>query len=262
MKRKGIVIVAVCLILVGLLSVNGTLANTVNRIFRIINGKDQPEQNEQMLQVKLINETFAADGSGLTEMNGMPNITPAYYPDKFDWDNDKDDVIIDGQAYALWNETLRSPVSKVVSVQNMAVEEGAKDAYFRVAIAVDANIFHLLKINFNKAEDSHYIWADKWMDITVDGRAYKMMVATYTEALEPGEKSPPFMLQVAMDKTATNEDYAKIDNHFMRITAMAVDADTLTDANDLDAKGPSAERPSAVETLNATVPVDENLNPF
>ena len=51
MKRKGIVIVAVCLILVGLLSVNGTLANTVNRIFRIINGNDQPEQNEQMLQV-------------------------------------------------------------------------------------------------------------------------------------------------------------------------------------------------------------------
>ena len=143
MKRKGIVIVAVCLILVGLLSVNGTLANTVNRIFQIING-DQPEQNEQMLQVKLINETFAADGSGLTEMNGMPNITPAYYPDKFDWDNDKENVIIGGQAYVLWKKTLRSPVSKVVSVQNMAVEEGAKDAYFRVAIAVDANIFHLI----------------------------------------------------------------------------------------------------------------------
>ena len=255
MKRKGIVIVAVCLILVGLLSVNGTLANTVNRIFQIING-DQPEQNEQMLQVKLINETFAADGSGLTAMNGMPNITPAYYPDGFDWEKDKENVVIDGQAYALWKETLRSPVTKVVSVQNTAVEEGAKDAYFRVAIAVDANIFHLLKINFNKA-DNRYIWANNWMDITVDGRAYKMMIATYTQALEPGEKSPPFMLQVAMDKTATNEDYAKIDHHFMRITAMAVDADTLTDATD-----PDAVRPGAVERLDVAVPVNENLNPF
>ena len=255
MKRKGIVIVAVCLILVGLLSVNGTLANTVNRIFQIING-DQPEQNEQMLQVKLINQTFAADGSGLTEMNGMPNITPAYYPDGFDWEKDKENVVIDGQVYALWEDTLRSPVSKVVSVQNTAVEEGAKDAYFRVAIAVDANIFHLLKINFNKA-DSRYLWQNQWLDITVDGRAYKMMVATYTEALEPGEKSPPFMLQVAMDKTATNKDYAKIDGHFIRITAMAVDADALTNPDDQN-----AVRPSAVETLDAAVPVNENLNPF
>lgn len=255
MKRKGIVIVAVCLILVGLLSVNGTLANTVNRIFRIING-DQPEQNEVLLQVKLVNETFTADGTGLTDQTGLPNITPANYPDGFDWENDKENVVIGGQVYALWKDTLRSPVGKVVSVQNTAAEEGAKDACFRVAVAVDANIAHLLKINFNTG-DSRYIWEDEWLDINVNGRPYKMMIATYTETLKPGEKSPPFMLQVAMDKHATNEDYAKIDGHFIRITAMAVDADALTDQQD-----PNAVRPSAVDTLNATVPVDENLNPF
>lgn len=255
MKKKGIVIVAVCLILAGLMSVNGTLANTVNRIFRIING-DQPEQNEVLLQVKLVNEAFDADGSGLVVQNSLPNITPAYYPNDFDWEKDKENVTIGGKTYALWKNTLRSPVNKVVSVQNTAEDEGAKDAYFRVAIAVDANIAHLLKINFNKA-DSRYVWEDNWLDITVGGREYKMMIATYTEALEPGEKSPPFMLQVAMDKTATNEDYAKIDSNFMRITAMAVDADALTDKQDQN-----AVRPGALETLNVTVPVDENLNPF
>lgn len=256
MKKKGIVIVAVCLLMVGLLSVNGTLANAVNRIFQIING-DQPEQNEKLLQVKLINEAFAADGSGLVALEQLPTISPAYYPDGFDWEKDKHAVIIGGETYALWNDTLRSPVDKVVSVQNTADSaEDARDAYFRVAVAVDANIFNLLKINFNKA-DGRFIWADKWMDITVDGRGYKMMIATYTEALQPGEKSPPFMLQVAMDKTATNEDYAKIDSQFMRITAMAVDADALTDKEEQN-----AQRPGAAETLNAAVPVDENLNPF
>lgn len=256
MKRKGIVIVAVCLILVGLLSVNGTLANAVNRIFQIING-DQPEQNEQLLQVRLVNEAFAVDGSGLIVLEQLPIIAPAYYPDGFDWEKDKHAVTIGDETYLLWNAALRSPVDKVVSVQNAAAfAEDARDAYFRVAVAVDANIFNLLKINFNMA-DSRFIWEDGWMDITVDGRVYKMMIATYTEALQPGEKSPPFMLQVAMDKTATNEDYANIDSQFIRITAMAVDADALTDKDEQN-----AQRPGAVETLNAAVPIDENLNPF
>lgn len=256
MKKKGIAILAVCVLLLGLLSVNGTLANAVDKIFRIISG-DQPEQNEQLLQVKLVNEAFDIQNKKLVPQNALPIISPAYYPDGYDWESDKVKTTIDGVVYYLWDDQLRTPVDKVVSVQNTSNDENeAKDAYFRVAIAVDANIFGLLKINFNKADD-RYLWEENWTDITAKGRAYKMMVATYTDALEPGKKSPPFMLQVAMDKNATNEDYAKIDSNFILITAMAVDADALKDKND-----ENAVRPGAIETLDAAVPVDSQLNPF
>lgn len=247
--RKKAIIVAVCLVLVGFLAVNGTLAQELGNIFKTIVGAvsgADPTSNETLLKVELVNQ----DRYGSTLSN--INLSPVYCADGYNWDRKQTNV--GDQVYLLWDAAeVQGAQDKFVRVQNAATGDDAKDACFRVAFAVDARIFDKLMLNFNDAE-SNFEWSD-WRGITIDGRAYQMIIATYQQFLKPGEFSPPALLQVALSRNVSSADLASLDQNFLRTMVMAVDADTLTPEG-----GP---RPSAIDTLNITLPIDEStFNPF
>lgn len=247
--RKKAIIVAVCLVLVGFLAVNGTLAQELGNIFKTIaniaNGT--PENNETQLKVVLVNQ----DRNGIAVSD--TTLYPVYCADDYDWATVPTNV--NSGTYDLWDSTQVSGVlDKFVRVQNVSTGEGAKDACFRLAFAVDAQIFSKLKLNFNRSSGD-YLWENDWRGITIDGRAYQMIIATYQQVLEPGEVSPPALLQVALSRNVSSADLANLDQNFLRTMVMAVDADTLTSE--------VGSRPSAIETLNTTLPIDEGtFNPF
>ena len=245
--RKKAIIVVVCLALVGFLAVNGTLAQELENIFSTIADmvKGNPESNETLLNVVLLNED--RNGNPVSDMT----LYPAHYADDYDWVPEPTSV--NAVTHYLWNSTqVNGALDKFVRVKNASAGEGAKDAYFRLAFAVDAQIFSKLKLNFNRSED--YCWENDWRDITIDGRPYKMIIATYQSALTPGDISSPALLQVALTSDVRNADLDNVDQHFLRAMVMAVDADTLTGEGD--------SRPSATETLNQTVPITNTFNPF
>lgn len=245
MKKKAMIL-AVCLALVGMLAVNGTLAQTVEGIFQTITtalgiANPNPERDETQLDVSLV--SHYRQGGQLVQGSTSQSLVPMAH----DWET-KVATTVGGATYQLWDAAA---LDKFTAVANHSPE---KDAYFRIAFAVDANIFDKLQLNFNTTEGS-FVWEEDWRDVTIGSRPFKMMVVTCTEALEPGAVSPPALLQVAMDKSATNEDYARIGSDFLQVKVMAVDADALvTDEQPL--------RPSAEDTLNATVPLNDGFNPF
>jgi len=253
--KKKTMILAVCLLLVGLLAVNGTLAQGIERIFQTLSGTNAPVQNETLLQVKLVHQVRNAQGNALVEGSAPQTLVPVGYPSDFHWENSKVTTRVGVAAYELWDASMMDgALDKFTAVKNVNTGAEAKHACFRLAFAVDANIFDKLKLNFNTTEES-FVWEEDWRDIVIGSRPFKMMVATYTETLEPGGVSPPALLQVAMDKSATNEDYARIGSDFLQVKVMAVDADALvTDEQTL--------RPCAEETLNATIPLNDGFNPF
>ncbi|MBE5794985.1 MAG: hypothetical protein E7323_09940 [Clostridiales bacterium] len=249
--RKKAIVVAVCLVLVGFLAVNGTLAQELGNIFKTIVDAVSgaaPTSNETLLKVELVNQDRY--GNTLTNIN----LSPVYCADGYNWVRKQTNV--GGQVYPLWDAAeVQGAQDKFVRVQNAATGVDAKDACFRVAFAVDARIFNndKLMLNFNDAE-RNFVWSD-WRGITIDGRAYQMIIATYQQFLEPGEFSPPALLQVALSRNVSSADLANLDQNFLRTMVMAVDADTLTPEG-----GP---RPSAIDTLNTTLPIDEiTFNPF
>lgn len=237
-------VLAVCLLLVGLVAVNGTLAQAVEDIFTSIStalGFDEPQRNETKLDVALA--SYYRQGDALVEGEHAQTLVPV---DR-DW-NEKVTVNLDGATYWLWEQ---GAVDKFTAVKNNSPE---KDAYFRIAFAVDEAIFGKLKLNFSTCQD--YTWTE-WTEIAIGGKAFRMLVATYTLPLAPGEVSPPTLLQAAMDKSATSEDYARIGSDFLQIKVMAVDADAL--AEEIDGQ---LVRKGALETLDATLPLRAGFNPF
>lgn len=245
--RKKAIIVAVCLALVGFLAVNGTLAQELENIFStiadMVNGN--PESNETLLNVVLLNQD--RNGNPVSDMT----LYPVHCADDYNWATVQTNV--NSGTYDLWDSAkVNGALDKFVRVKNASAGEGAKDAYFRLAFAVDAQIFSKLKLNFNRSED--YCWENDWRDITIDGRPYKMIIATYQSALRPGDISSPALLQVALTSDVSNADLDNVDQHFLRTMVMAVDADTLTVEDGI--------RPSAAETLNQTVPITDTFNPF
>ena len=241
MKKKAMIL-AVCLVLVGLLAVNGTLAQTVEDIFVTITTKlgiNAPQRDEAQLDVALV--AYHRQGDALVQGSG----SQALMPMSCNWD-EKVATSVGGTTYDLWPT---GALDKFSAVKNSSP---TKDAVFRMAFAVDAYIYGKLQLNFTK--NKAYQWS-KWKEISIDGRDFMMIVATYTGVLRPGEVSPPVLLQVGMDKSATNEHYARLSSDFLQIQALAVDADALV----TDSETP---RPSAVETLNTTMPLNEGFNPF
>ena len=246
--RKKAIIVAVCLVLVGFLAVNGTLAQELENIFKTIaniaNGT--PENNETQLKVVLVNQD--RNGNAVSDTT----LYPVHCADDYDWATVPTNV--NSGTYDLWDSTkVTGALDKFVRVQNVSTGEGAKDACFCLAFAVDAQIFSKLKLNFNRSSD--YLWEDDWRDITIEGRPYKMMIATYTDALAPNAISSPALLQLALQKDVRNADLAGLGQDFLRTMVMAVDADTLTPEG--------APRPDVLETLDTTLPINEiTFNPF
>ena len=258
--KKLIMVLTVCIVLGGVLATNGTFAflNNVNvtEIFSDLLellGADNgtPQNDESLFKVELVLQTRDSSGE-LTTTSEVPMLIPAVYADNYGWKTHE--AHIDGETYYLWTteDGINGIVDKFVSVVNksevdMSAESPIyREAYFRIAFAVQQEAYDFLHLNFNEVD---YTWSD-WKQISINGRSYQMIVATYTKPLAVNETSPAALMQVALDKKTTSADAEKISSDFLQIQVMAIDAT------------PFKETDCTVEqALDAALPLN-SLNPF
>lgn len=149
------------------------------------------------------------------------------------------DYVYSGTAgNGLWNDNkLSNVMDKMVFVENT----GMSDAYFRTIIAFECPDGMLFgqgpdeagterEFMMNTNGSDVYEWENIGY-ITVDGVRYLVMVATYQNALKPGNQSHPSLLQVVMTHHATNEDMDLLgDTYDILVLSQAVQADGFANA--------------------------------
>ena len=253
---KKAIVLAVCLLLVGLLAVNGTLAQGISNLFADLGtffaGKTSgaPEQDtEGELDVRLVYQKRNAAGTALVGEGTPEQLAPARYQAGFDWDQDKQNV----GGVMLWDESkIGGAVDKFTSVKNA----GEKSAYIRTAFALDKYAYDhgIIHLNFNQ-DDENFRY-EGWKSITIKGRPYMMMVVTCKKELAHNATTPPMLLQVAMSNHVTNADLSNVSADFLLIKTMAIESDVFVEKVD-----GVEQKMSAEAALNLALPLD-SLQPF
>ncbi len=162
--------------------------------------------------------------------NGLSTDYTAEATDLFYWG----DYVYSGTAgNGLWNDNkLAGVMDKMVFVENT----GSTKAYFRTVIAFECpegmeyseGPDKEFMMNINGSE--LYNWEGVGY-VTIDGVRYLVEVATYQNALEPGNQAHPSLLQVVMTHNATNEDMELIgDTYDILVLSQAVQAENFKDA--------------------------------
>lgn len=157
-----------------------------------------------------------------TELKDFTDDKPLYpYVGTLGWENkDKDN-----DAYRRF--TMNNVVDKYVTVENT----GKSDAYVRTIIALEMGEFTYeefdkIGISINKVNGDEFKFpgAWNWTDdfvTEINGNKYNIMVAVHENPLPPKDDDDttdkhitiPSLLQVYMDKTATNDDCEKLDGN-------------------------------------------------
>ncbi|MBQ3084336.1 MAG: hypothetical protein IJC46_02645 [Clostridia bacterium] len=116
-------------------------------------------------------------------------------------------------------------IDKLVSVTNT----GKTDAYVRTVIALEAPTdkidlsFNSTDWTMDKTASSH--------SIEVDGVKYDLFVCVYKNVLKPGETTPYSLMQILLDRTATNEDAAAYgDTYDVLVLSQAIQTAGFEDA--------------------------------
>lgn len=158
------------------------------------------------VKIDQIEKERAEDGSIVDFKDNKP-MFPAVYDDSFDLTNPTKDITWDnGTTSKLWDDAqIKNVHDKFVFVANT----GKAPAYVRTWIAFESGSAVIHK-NLNTTE---WQWSNEIVNVSIGGKNYSVLVATYTGSadrhaggiLPAGERTAPSLLQVAMDKTATNE---------------------------------------------------------
>ena len=160
------------------------------------------------------------DSNQLVDFEDNQPLYPAVYPDGYDFENPTVDT--EWENAKLWDETIKNAHDKIVTVENT----GKSDSYVRTWFAFE-NGTAPVHINLN---DTDWTWSEVIEDVTIAGTVYDLYVATYNGVLKPGETTPPSLLQVALDKSATNEDVAAYgDTYEILVYSQAVQVEGFKD---------------------------------
>lgn len=264
MKKRGILLI-VCLLVVGMMAVNPTLASEIGKIFQDVTHSigglfGKPEADTQgLLDVQLCYFKADQDKGTLTEV--APNdrsqlMIPAHYSQGYGWETVN--VTLNGQSYPLFDRTkVNGVVDKFVSVKNV----GEETAYCRIAFAIEKNDVVQRLMHFTFSGDRNAFVIHPWRDIRINGRDYQMIVYTYTHPLEAGQVSPPMLLQAVLQQEATSADLAGLKSDFLQIKVMTIQADVFKEERTVNGEKVQVQL-SAVEALDMAVPVKDDFNPF
>lgn len=256
---KKIFTLSLCLLLFGLLTVNGTFAfPNINEIFADLTQyieafvdrfNPNPEQDTTQFEVGIV--SLARGENGLEPTDEQPLFFPAFTPGALTMT-----TYTDGDyTYPMWSGLGIS--DRFVAVKNLSekTQERPNNAYFRVAVALQKEAADIIYLHFNGNQQDFK--PSEWNDIKIGGRDFCMIVYTYLHALPAGEISPAALLQVAVDKKATNEDFEKLSSDFLQIQVMAINADDfVSEVNGVEVQM------SAEEALGYAVPLTATFNPF
>lgn len=127
---------------------------------------------------------------------------------------------------------------------------GTMGAYFRLVYALQYDEQSWSKLTVNFKADKSFTQCG-WQDITIGSTPYKMMVFTYTKALEAGKQSPAVELTMTMNEAMTSEEMSRYRSDFLQTQVLAIECKSFTDGNYTTAEA----------ALEAALPLDK-LNPF
>ena len=250
-KLKKILLMALSLVLVAALSIGGTVAylqDEKSDVNVMTLGNVKIEQHEyQRAEGVAYNAGEAGAGNGVKKGALVPfEQKQALYPsvpknnaatdysaeqtDLFYWG----DYVYSGTAgNGLWNDNnLSNVMDKMVFVENT----GKSDCYYRTVIAFECPE----GMEYSEGSDKEFMMnvngstLYKWDKVgytTIDGVRYLLEVATYQNALEPGDTAHPSLLQVVMTHNATNEDMELLgDTYEILVLSQAVQTEGFDDA--------------------------------
>jgi predicted ribosomally synthesized peptide with SipW-like signal peptide len=145
-----------------------------------------------------------------------------------DWDQ----IGKGGYTSEIWNpEKINNEVDKMVFIKN----KGDYDAFVRSVFAFEAGKYatlaefqQMVHLNLNKTD---YTW--EWFEnpVTIGESTYFVATATYNKVLTPGALTEISLSQIALDKTATNEDVEAFgDTYQILVKSQAIQADGFDNA--------------------------------
>ncbi len=141
----------------------------------------------------------------------------------------------DGYTSDIWDPSkINNEIDKMVFVKN----KGDYDAYVRSVFAFEAvpgwsfdDFKSKVHLNLNTNEE---VVAWEWIEtpVAIGEGTYFLAVATYKDALKPGAISEISLSQIALDKTATNEDMEALgETYNVLVKSQAIQADGFADAS-------------------------------
>ncbi len=233
MKIKRILLTALCMVLVAVLSIAGTIAyltSTDEDVNVMVMPGVEIAQHEYERVVDANGDPVeGVEGADFTSDYG---ITQSYKLQPFTQAKPAYPAVYTngGQAWdefqQLWNQvgapgsnelfddSMKNVIDKFVFVENT----GKSDAYYRTVVAIECpegiteDMIHInmnanSRFDYNDDVDGAQSTADSnEFYTTIDGVRYLVYTATYTEVLTPGEVSRPSLLQVFLDPKVDNKE--------------------------------------------------------
>ncbi len=224
MKKSVLMIVS--LVMIAVIALTGTLAyltDTEEAVNVMTLGKVDIRQNEEQRVEPSINGTLTN-----ADIENFKQAKPLYpYVDEgLDgaMKNDYEEITFpNGKTHKLFIGD--NAVDKLVSVTNT----GKTDAFVRTIIALEAPT-DKIDLSFNSTDWKMDKTASSY-SIEVDQVKYDLFVCEYKNVLKPGETTPYSLMQIILDRTATNEDAAAYgDTYDVLVLSQAVQADGFVDA--------------------------------
>ena len=175
---------------------------------------------------------------GLTPPADSTRLFPSNYTDHIRWSwKPTIELALDEPADCtalLWDsKKLSGAADRIVQVTNT----GGEPVHLRTVFAFEADTTDFAGryagrddlIHLNRSEEA-WVWAGP-VAAQIDGVAYDLYTAVYTGVLQPGETTPPSLLQFAMSKYAGNAEVNQFGSSYdLLIRSQAVQAVQGTDA--------------------------------
>ena len=140
--------------------------------------------------------------------------------------------------------TIRKPDETTIPTSQTKPEESTEPTL----PPPEANPYEPIDFDADEAYDKE----ENWLDTTIDGTPYKLMVFTYQSALETGKTAPAVKITIHMDFGFTTEEINRLRPDFLRTQVLAIETELFADM--------TAEY-AAEYALNQALPLS-NFHPF
>ena len=190
---------------------------------------------DQLEYERIEDETANADAE-VQEFHDNKPLYPAVTESGFDYTPgasyvDWEQIGKDEYTSPIWDPTkINNEVDKMVFVKN----KGDYDAFVRSVFAFEAGKYttldefqKMVHLNLNETD-----WAWEWVEtpVTIGESTYFVATATYNKVLAPGALTEISLSQIALDKTATNEDVEAFgDTYQVLVKSQGIQADGFDD---------------------------------
>ena len=228
---KKIIAWLLVLTLTAAVSIGATLAyltDTDEDVNVMTLGKVKIEQ----LEYERIDDETANEDAEVQEFQNNKPLYPAVTDKNFDYtpgdsNVDWEQIGKDGYTSEIWDPSkINNEIDKMVFVKN----KGDYDAFVRCVMAFEAapdwsfdDFQSKVHLNLNDTD-----WTWQWVEtpVSIGEGTYFVAVVTYNDVLKPGAFTKISLSQIALDKTATNEDLKALgDTYNVLVKSQGIQAD-------------------------------------